>query len=235
MSKFFDKFLNKLGNDFNNIINENIDNSINSTNNVNNEIEKTEELNNNSNLVSSNRKEVLQNLLIEDNTFSEAKFKSKVDNVFIKLYTSVMKQDLEKVKHFISNNVYEEFMNRIKKSQEKNEIQMYDELNVSNTNIESIQEYDDRFEINVSLLTKYLDYRITRDTRKFISGDRDVRKEKNVRLKFSKIKNAKSQGNARKCPGCGANIDVNKSGICVYCGSVYTLREYDWVLEEIYD
>ena len=41
--------------------------------------------------------DVLDNLIREDSTFSEAKFKSKVDNVFIKLYTGVMKQDLENI------------------------------------------------------------------------------------------------------------------------------------------
>ena len=179
--------------------------------------------------------DVLQNLIMEDANFSEAKFKSKVDNIFIQLYTGVMKQDLEKIKHFLSDEVYAKYSQKINALQAANQIQIYDELNVSNTNINNIEEFDDRFEICVSLLTKYLDYRIAKDTRKYISGDRDVRAERIVNLKFSKIKNAKDLGNARKCPGCGANMDINKNGICEYCGSVYTLREYDWVLDEISD
>ncbi|MBR4261444.1 MAG: TIM44-like domain-containing protein [Clostridia bacterium] len=179
--------------------------------------------------------EVLENLIKEDNTFSEAKFKAKVDNVYIKLYTGVMKQDLENIRHFLSDEVYEKYNNKIKKLQEANVIQVYDELNVSDTNIINIEEFEDRFEITVRLLTKYLDYRIAKDTKKFISGNRDVREEKYVTLRFSKIKNAKALGNARKCTGCGANIDLNKNGVCEYCGSVYILRDYDWVLEEIND
>lgn len=179
--------------------------------------------------------EVLDNLIREDSTFSEAKFKSKVDNVFIKLYTGVMKQDLENIRHFLSDEVYEKYSSKIRELQAANQIQVYDELNVSNTNITKIEELEDRFEISVSLLTKYLDYRIAKDTRKYISGNRDVREEKYVSLKFSKIKNAKALGNARKCTGCGANIDLNKNGVCEYCGSVYVLRDYDWVLEEIKD
>ena len=179
--------------------------------------------------------EVLENLIKEDNTFSEAKFKAKVDNVYIKLYTGVMKQDLENIRHFLSDDVYEKYNNKIKSLQQSNLIQVYDELNVSDTNIINIEEFEDRFEITVRLLTKYLDYRIAKDTKKFISGNRDVREEKYVTLRFSKIKNAKALGNARKCTGCGANIDLNKNGVCEYCGSVYILRDYDWVLEEIND
>ena len=179
--------------------------------------------------------EVLDNLIREDSSFSEAKFRSKVDNVFIKLYTGVMKQDLENIRHFLSDDVYEKYNEKINSAKAANQIQIYDELNVSDTNITNIEEFEDRFEITVSLLTKYLDYRISKDTRKYISGNRDVRTEKRVMLKFSKIKNAKALGNARKCTGCGANIDLNKNGVCEYCGSVYVLRDYDWVLEEIND
>ncbi|MBR2786771.1 MAG: TIM44-like domain-containing protein [Clostridia bacterium] len=179
--------------------------------------------------------EILENLVKEDGDFSEAKFKAKVDNVFIQLYTAVMKQDLQKVKHFLSEEVYEKYNEKIKQLQLANRIQVYDELNVSNTNITNINELEDRFEINVSMLVKYLDYRITKDTKKYISGDRDVRVEKIVNLKFSKIKNAKALGNARKCTGCGANIDLNKNGVCEYCGSVFLLEQYDWILEEVHD
>ena len=62
---------------------------------------------------------VLQNLIHEDKTFSEAKFKAKVDNIFIQLYAAVMKQDLQKVKHFLSDEVYEEYDKKIKKLQDK--------------------------------------------------------------------------------------------------------------------
>lgn len=231
MAGLFDNFLKKVSKDLNEIVRENkeVVNNYNASNDINN-------VNNmNHNKVNSDRKSILNKLVAEDSTFSEAKFKSKVDNVFIKLYTGVMKQDLENIKHFMSDEVYQKYMRKINESKSKNEIQMYDELNVSNTNIDSVEEFEDRYEINVTLLTKYLDYRITKDTKKYISGDRNVRKEKNVSLKFSKIKNAKAQGNARTCPGCGANIDVNKNGVCEYCGCVYTLKNYDWVLEKIFD
>lgn len=178
---------------------------------------------------------VLENLILEDRSFSEAKFKAKVDNVFIQLYAGVMKQDLQKVRHFLSDDVYEKFSKRIIAKQDKGQVQIYDELNVSGTNIINISEFDDRFEIEVSLLSKYLDYVIDKSTRKFISGNRNIRTEKRVRLVFSKIKNAKTLGLARSCNACGANMDLNRSGKCEYCGTIYELKEYDWVLKSIED
>lgn len=178
---------------------------------------------------------ILEKLVEEDKDFAEAKFRAKVDNIFIQLYTAVMKQDLTKVKHFLSEEMYNKYNQKIEQLKSKKQMQIYDELNVSDTNIVNIQEYDDRFEIEVSLLTKYLDYLIDKDTRKYISGNRDVRTEKRVRLVFSKIKNAKALGQARKCDGCGANMDLNRTGVCEYCGTIYELKNYDWVVKTISD
>ena len=89
------------------------------------------------------------------------------------------------------------------------------------------------FKIEVSLLTKYLDYRVEKETKKFVSGDKEVRVEKFVKLIFTKVKNAKKLGVARACQGCGANLDLNFDGRCPYCGAIFNLQEYDWILEDI--
>ena len=35
------------------------------------------------------------------------------------------------------------------------------------------------------------------------------------------------------CSGCGAPVNVNSDGSCVYCGTVLNTGQYDWVLDEI--
>ena len=157
------------------------------------------------------------------------------DKMFIQTYTGVMKQDLSKVEHFLSKEMFEKYSKKVENLKSKNQLQIYDELNVSDTNIINIDELEDKFVIKVSLLTKYLDYIITKDTKKYISGNREVRVEKRVRITLSKIKNAKSMEQARKCDGCGANMDLNKTGVCEYCGTLFELKNYDWVIDNIED
>ena len=41
--------------------------------------------------------------------FNEAIFKTKVDNIFVKLFTAIMKGNLTEVDHFISDNVYNKY------------------------------------------------------------------------------------------------------------------------------
>lgn len=179
--------------------------------------------------------DIIDTIIQEDNNFSEAQFKAKVDNMFIQLYTSVMRQNLDKVKHFLSQEVIEKYTKKIEGLSSKNQIQIYDELNVSDTDIINIREFEDRFEIEVSLLTKYYNYLIDKTTKKIIGRYPDDRDEKRVTLTFEKIKNAKLLKAARVCDSCGAHMNLNANGKCEYCGAIFELKKYDWILKNIND
>ena len=217
-------------------------------NNVANSVEEkqiyNEEINTNNNYEetpnepiasSSERATIFDNLVQEDKNFSEASFKAKADNIFIQLYTAVMKQDLQRVKHFLSDEVYAKYEQKVNNLKANNQLQIYDELNVSDTNITNVVENDEEFILYVNLLTKYLDYVLAKDTRAFLHGNKDVRVEKRVNLVFTKTKSAKELKSARTCASCGANVDINKTGVCPYCGSIFKLKDYDWVLTQIND
>ena len=62
------------------------------------------------------------------NEFNEAMFKTKVDNIFVKLYTCIMRQDLSDVSHFIGSSLEQEFQNQINNLKKEGKRQIYDEL-----------------------------------------------------------------------------------------------------------
>ena len=165
--------------------------------------------------------------------FNEAMFKTKVDNIFVKLYTAVMKGNLDDVKHFLSQDVYEKFNNYIKELTSNGKRQMYDELNVKNTRIISRTKTDDKEIVKVELISRYMDYIIDINTYNLISGNNTRRVEKRNILTFEKNLNTKDIGIVRKCPGCGASISVNTSGKCEYCDTIFNQEDYDYVLVEI--
>ena len=174
--------------------------------------------------------EALENLLKQDTDFSESKFKSKVENTFIQVKLSMVTGKTEKIKHFVNDETYEKILQKVNYDIQNNRIQMYDELNVANIQIINIRELEDYFEINVRLHSKALEYFINRETKKFISGDTDDRTERYVNIVFRKKKDAKIFKTVRKCPNCGANMDINASGYCLYCHSTFDLENYDWVI-----
>ena len=165
--------------------------------------------------------------------FNETMFKTKVDNIFVKIYTCIMKQDLSDVEHFISNELKKELDSKINNLKSQNKRQIYDELNVKNTNILSRNIENDKEVIKVEIISRYMDYIIDKDTGNTISGDDTRRIEKRNILKFEKKLITKEIGLVRKCPGCGASISVNTSGKCDYCDSVFNWEDYDYILVEL--
>ena len=165
--------------------------------------------------------------------FNEAMFKTKVDNIFVKLYTCIMKGDLTDVRHFISNELYNNYMNKINELISHNKRQMYDEINVKNTMIINRSILEDKEIIDVEIVSRYMDNIIDINTGDLISGDDTRRIERRNILRFEKKLNTKDFGIVRKCPGCGASININNTGKCEYCDTIFNLDDYDYILVSI--
>lgn len=176
---------------------------------------------------------MLNELIKNDTNFNEGSFKSYVANVFVKLFTSVMLDELDNVKHFLSEDVYNQYKSKIDDLNNKGVRQIYDELNVKDSSIIKVSITDTDFVITVLITSRYMDYIVDKNSGNFISGNNQSRIEKNYTLIFTKKRNFLQQGVVRKCPGCGASISVNTSGKCEYCGTIYNLEKYDYILTSI--
>jgi len=165
--------------------------------------------------------------------FNEAMFMTKVDNIFVKLHTCVMKGDLSDVDHFISDEVYEKYQKYIDELKSNDERQMYDELNVKSTKIMNVIDNGDSYKVEVEIISRYMDYVIDVNDGTLKRGINTSRVEKRNILTFEKKKEVLDTKIVRKCPGCGASISVNTSGQCSYCGTIYNLEDYDFILKDI--
>ena len=175
----------------------------------------------------------INDLIKEDSSFSESGFIAKVDNTFIMLLTAIMTDNLRRVEHKISKELFDKYKDMLANLNSKSERQMYDELNVKSTSIESIEKTSDKYIIKVLLTSRYMDYIVDKETGDYKSGINDRRIEKDNYLTFEKSINAKSDDIVKYCPGCGANVDTNSTGVCPYCGTTYDTKTYDWVLTSI--
>lgn len=176
---------------------------------------------------------MMDELIKLDSTFTESSFKTKVDNIFVMLHMSLMTDNLKRVDHFISDEVYNKYNNILQELNTNNERQMFDELNVKSTEIENIQITDTSYVVTVKLVSRYMDYIVDKETGKFKRGNNSSRVEKINILTFEKKRDSKIQSIVRFCPNCGHPMDVNKSGYCEYCGSTYNQENYDFVLTDI--
>ena len=86
-----------------------------------------------------------------------------------------MFQNLDDIRHNISDDVYKFAMNIINENKDKNLRRMYDELNIKSTDIVNKNNFDDYYEIEVIITTRYLKYFIKLDSGDYVSGDRNNR------------------------------------------------------------
>ncbi len=175
----------------------------------------------------------INDLNIWDPSFNEESFIAKVDNIFIMLCSSIMEGNLERVRHRISDEVYNKYNQYVSLLNTNNERQIYGEMNVKSTKFLNAYLEDDKYIINVLLISRYMDYIIDKSSLELKRGFNTHRIEKNNYLRFSKKRITNKESIGRKCPGCGANIDANYSGKCEYCGTIYDAVNYDWILDSI--
>lgn len=168
-----------------------------------------------------------------DTTFNPATFISKCNHVFIKYFSAIMMDKLREVDHFISDDVYKYGEYIIAPLRKKNYRQMYDELNVKATHINNIELINNKYVITVFIESRYMDYIIDMNTGETVHGNDKSRIQINYKLTFTKDINAVNEGEAKKCPACGSPMNINDSGICPYCDSIYPQEKHGWILERI--
>lgn len=78
-----------------------------------------------------------------------------------------------------------------------------------------------------------MNYIINLNDGSYVSGNNNSRIQVDYMLTFTKKVNVMKQGIARKCPGCGAPMNINESGKREYCGAIYNLDDYDWILTKL--
>lgn len=164
-----------------------------------------------------------------DPNFLESKFLTFVDNVFVQLHLAIMTKNLEKIKHFVSQDVYQSLTSKIDQLNNQKVTQVYGELNVKETKILNVDIKNDEIFIKVKLTSRYLDY-IIDDKMQMISGNMDSRVETDNYLVFKKKVGMEKSIHNHYCFSCGHSMDINQNGKCEYCGSIYDLNQIGFIL-----
>jgi predicted lipid-binding transport protein (Tim44 family) len=98
----------------------------------------------------------------------------------------------------------------------------------------SDQTYDT---ITVRLLAACADYDVEVATGKVVRGDKHemTHWQEDWTFQRSSAATTKSDGGTmqKKCPNCGAPLDVDLAGVCKYCKAPVMSGKYDWVLSRI--
>jgi len=166
--------------------------------------------------------------------FDLEKFKEKVRFAFMEIQSAWEKQDLKKVRKFISDGVYQRFNTQFKMMQKLEQKNTIENLKIKNIVIDKV-ESDGLYDIiHVAIHASITDKFISKKYSKLNMGG----KEEFVEYwSFLKKRGAESKDmyNSQHCPKCGAELPEIKTEVsrCPYCGTMTNSGEFDWVLSEI--
>ena len=173
----------------------------------------------------------LEELREKDQDFNASLFIGKVNNMLKKIYNAITLNELDTVKHFLSESAFQKIQEKNDEVIQKGNHLNYEEVNV-NSVIRNVDDGDDYYRIEVYATIKYLQYVKSNDG-KIISGNDENRVTTNRRVLLTKLKNTNDKKGFYRCLGCGATLDINDNGKCSHCGRIFNLEEFDYIIDSI--
>ena len=152
---------------------------------------------------------------------------SKISNMYIMLLYAITKEDIKRVRHYLSEELYDRYQRIVEDNIAANVKQRYDEMNVASVSIDN----NEGKLIEAILVVKYIDYKIDRNTQRCVSGDNLTRKSHVVRLTI--VNNKEKSNQIYRCPNCGAGLNVNFTSVCNYCGTPLDNENSEYVIINI--
>ncbi len=170
-----------------------------------------------------------------DPGFSEAAFLTWAGEVFLTLNEAWTKQDWSMIRPFESEELFREHSQQLEEYKRNGTVNHLEQIAVKDSflarfYIEGNHEY-----LVVKMRTSMIDYVMETATGRVTAGDRKTRWRMVHTLTFTRTVGSKTKENpadlhVTNCPNCGAPCKVTSAGECVYCHSVITTGEYNWVL-----
>lgn len=173
-----------------------------------------------------------------DPKFDEQKFKTHAKKVFMAVQEGWTLRDQTICRPFMAEEVYQSHQIQIDDMRRNGIINKLESIVVGSTNIVRVDIDEEYHKLSVKIRASMKDYKVKEDSpEKIIEGDRKQSPpftEYWIFIRRSNLKTKDKNGIFdRKCPNCGAPIQVDVSGICKYCDANVVNGDYDWVLSEI--
>ncbi len=172
-----------------------------------------------------------------DPKFDQQKFKTHTKKVFMAVQDGWTKQDQSVCRAFMAEDVYQSHQMQIDNMKSNKVRNVLENIVVGSTEIVRVDQGDEFDKIAVKVRASMKDYKVSTENGKLVEGTKAQTPpftEYWIFIRKAGLKTKVKDGIFdRKCPNCGAPIQVSVSGECKYCDANVVNGDYDWVLSEI--
>lgn len=181
----------------------------------------------------------IASLSIKDPGFSEAAFKEKISNLYVRMQNAWQDKDFEPMRPYMTDALYSQFDRQLQELVRSGCTNYVERIAVLDVTLEGWREDETNQTISALVNTRITDYTVNDGTGKVVSGSKTA--EKFMCYRWTLIRSAgmttpehSGQGSdSVHCPSCGAPLEVNHSAKCPYCGSLVSAKDYDWCISSI--
>ncbi|MCC6406687.1 MAG: TIM44-like domain-containing protein, partial [Planctomycetes bacterium] len=172
-----------------------------------------------------------------DPTFGERAFLARVERAFARAQSSWCAQELEPLRAFVSDGVYERFSLQVEQQKAEGWRQGIAGLRVGPLTLVSLETGPQFETLGVRIEFRADIHRLDLRDGSRIAGSRVPREEFVECWSFVRRRGARSLSKdglmEGRCPNCGAELALNQSALCGHCGCLVRSGRFDWVLAEI--
>lgn len=173
----------------------------------------------------------------DDASFDDQAFRARVARAFGKIQQAWSEQQLEPMRPFVSDGIFERFSLQIQEQKDLGYRNVMDHVEVRDTRLAEAVAEPHFVVVTVRVSAHAVDYRVSLDTGREIPGSR--RPGSFVEYwTFLRRRGAQTRANQPgliegACPNCGTPIEMSQSARCTSCDSLLRSGRHDWVLIEI--
>lgn len=170
-----------------------------------------------------------------DPAFDEAAFLAQVERAFFLVQQAWTEQRPELSRQVMADALWQQHRAQIEQYRDRKVRNVVENLAIGKADIVAAHSDASYDTITVRILAAAADYDVD-EQGKVVRGDRQVRQfVEDWVFQRSSAASTRADGGtlSRRCPNCGAPLDLDLAGVCSYCKQPIMGGAYDWVLSRI--
>ncbi len=174
---------------------------------------------------------------IIDAGFDEAAFREQISNLYVQLQQFWHEKDIEPIRPYLTDALFNQSKRQMEDLCQKGQTPFINRIAVLAVTPRGFYQSGGMDHIVVKVSTRIVSYTLDDSTGNVISGDRNREKfmeyEWDLCREMGIITNQTDGLHSVICPKCGAPLNINQSAKCSYCGSIITMKNRNWALNNI--
>ena len=172
-----------------------------------------------------------------DPSFAPSEFKEKLSNLYVRFQNQWQAKDLSPLRPYLTDAYFSQMDRQLNNYRLNRQTNCIERIAVLSVELLGWKQESGMDVMVARINTRIVDYVKDDRTGNIIRGSNT--REKFMTYEWSLVRStgvqtSRSTGTtSQTCPYCGANVDINQSAVCEYCGSVLHTDTFDWAVSNI--